>query len=542
MKKDGFEGFLFSSTSTPHWFDCISELNNSEKNINFDNVSSSYILLKETNDSIYTITGGYGHYYIKDYVEKGFGLNLIPKLVESHDSIVKRVVEDRLTGNRISDSRINRYSTTLDNESNFASMYKELEIEIDNTTLSELGVELEDEEKENDKSIRITNKDSVCIKRPLSIKELSNTLDSLDKIYKKDMNFSLNAFKPVKTEGYKSSEILDSIIEKMVGDDYGSFNFEIIGDDVVKYHNNIKFCFSLEERGIKVEQPYIITWDNLVSELKNQNFKINKTSLKELFKNGRLITYDEGGKNTLDSSLINCLNGFYTWNEKDKTFYLLNGRWYVIDEKYKKVFNQKFKNIYETSKIQTEKIISKYPSLKKNYTKIKGRVTEEKYNKKFKCEEDIIYAHTIYPDTSEKIEIADLIFFDDEKKILYLLCAKSEFGASGCRDLYGQIQISADYIERFFINRVNSSIENYYDNLNNKRKEKCDDEELPITKEEFKTLFNEKICYIAGFVNGISTNTNSLFCKIMTDNINNLIKDKEFEFVLMDLKFEEKVN
>ena len=112
----------FQALVPPPWFNCISELNNTEKNINFDNVSSSYILLKQTNNSIYAITGGYGHNYIKEDIEKGFGLNLIPKLVESQDSIVKRVVEDRLTGNRISDSRINRYSTTLDNESNFASM------------------------------------------------------------------------------------------------------------------------------------------------------------------------------------------------------------------------------------------------------------------------------------------------------------------------------------------------------------------------------------------------------------------------------------
>lgn len=110
----------------------------------------------------------------------------------------------------------------------------------------------------------------------------------------------------------------------------------------------------------------------------------------------------------------------------------------------------------------------------------------------------------------------------------------------GCRDLYGQIQVSADYIGRFFINRVKSSIESYYDNLNNKRKEKCPKgNELSITKEEFKKYFNGEICYIAGFVNGINENTKSLPCKILTDDINNLIEDKDFHFVLMDFNFEE---
>ena len=529
----------FQALVPPPWFNCISELNNTEKNINFDNVSSSYILLKQTNNSIYAITGGYGHNYIKEDIEKGFGLNLIPKLVESQDSIVKRVVEDRLTGNRISDSRINRYSTTLDNESNFASIYKELEIEIGNATLSELGVELEKGEIEKDKSIRINNKDSICIKRSLSIKELTNTLNSLDKIYKKDMNFSLNAFKPVKSEDYKNSEILGSIIDKMIEEDYDSFNFEIIGENVVKYHNNIKFCFSLEKRNFKFEPESIITWDNLLSELKNQNFKKNKTSLNELFKKGRIITYDESGKNTLNSSLINCLSGFYTWDEKDKTFYLLNGRWYIIDNKYEEIFNENFKKIYECSKTQTDEIIKKFPSLKENRLKIKENVTECDYNEEFKYEKDIIYAHTIYPDNSKKIEIADLIFYDKEDKILYLLCAKKDFNAGGCRDLYGQIEISADYIEKFFINRVESKIETYYTNLDNKRKEKCDHSELPMQKEEFKKYFNGKICYIALFVNRINENTNSLFSKIMTTNIKKFVNEKGFKFILMDLNFEE---
>ena len=544
MKKDGFEGFLFASTSTPSWFDCINELNNTEKNINFDNVSSSYILLKETKNSIYGITGGYGHNYIKEHIEKGFGLNLIPKLVKSNESIVKKVVEDRLTGNTISDSRINRNSTTLDNESNFATMYKELEIEIDNFTLSELGVELEEEEKEKDKSVRINNKDSICIKKSLSIKELGNALNSLDEIYEKDMNFSLNAFKSVKTENYKDSKILDSIIDKIVKKECESFNFEIIGEDIVKYYNNTKFCFSLKERNFYFNQDSVLTWANLLSKLKNENFKINKTSLNELFKKGKLIAYNENGENTLYSPLINCLNGFYIWDEEDKTFYLLNGRWYVIEDKYEEIINENFKKIYDASKIQAEKIISNYPSLKNKMVKLKEekdeKVNEDNYNKKFICEKNIIYAHKSYPNNAKRIEIADLIFYDNKEEILYLLCAKTEFDGAGCRDLYGQIETSADYIERIFINRSESLIEKYYDNLNKIRKEECDDKELKISKEEFKKYFYGDICYIAGFVNGINENTKSLFSKIMTNNINNSMKEKRFGLILMDLNFEEK--
>lgn len=458
---------------------------------------------------------------------------------------MKKVVEDRLSGNRISDSRINRNSTTLDNESNFATMYKELEIEVDNDIISELGIELEEKEIKKDKWTRITNKDSICIKKPLSIKELNNTLDSLDKIYKKDMNFQLNAFKPVKKEGWKNSKILESIIDKMIEENYDSLNFEIVGEDIVKYYNNIKFCYSLKERNFYIPKESVITWDDLISELNNQNYKMNKTSVKDLFKKGRLITFDENGEKTLDSSLINCLNGFYICNEQDKTFYLLNGRWYVIEDKYNEIFNENFIKICDNSKIRAEKIISKYPSLKENWFKSEkkgqGKVTENNYNKEFKCEKNIICAHTSYPDNSKKIEIADLIFYDEKEKMLYLLCAKTDFSGAGCRDLYGQIEISADYIEKFFINRVESSIGNYYENLNQKRKEKCN-EELPITKEDFKNYFNGDICYIAGFVNGIRENTKSLFSKIMTDNINNLIKEKRFEFILMDLNFENKKN
>ena len=46
-------------------------------------------------------------------------------------------------------------------------------------------------------------------------------------------------------------------------------------------------------------------------------------------------------------------------------------------------------------------------------------------------------------------------------------------------------------------------------------------------KEMLKKIFQRKIYYIAGFVYGINENTNSFFSKIMSDNINNLIKIKD---------------
>lgn len=111
---------------------------------------------------------------------------------------------------------------------------------------------------------------------------------------------------------------------------------------------------------------------------------------------------------------------------------MLNGRWYIIDNEYEEIVNEKFKRIYNTSKRQKEDIISKFPSLKTNWLNIKkeGRkVPEDDFNKAFKCEKDIICAHRIYPKGAKQIEIADLIFYDDDKKILYLLCAKKKFDA-----------------------------------------------------------------------------------------------------------------
>jgi len=78
----------------------------------------SYVLLKESsNHMIYAISGGQGYHHLKGYYEKNYGLNLIPKLINNTDEVVRNIIENRLYDNQIYNHRVNRRATSLNVES-----------------------------------------------------------------------------------------------------------------------------------------------------------------------------------------------------------------------------------------------------------------------------------------------------------------------------------------------------------------------------------------------------------------------------------------
>ncbi len=93
-----------------------------------------------------------GSVYIKKYIEMYFGLYLVPKLVEKSNPVVKRILENSITGNRASVQYANRDVTSFLTEENMGSIYKEMNIEIDGKLAKEIGITLEENEdtdKEN---------------------------------------------------------------------------------------------------------------------------------------------------------------------------------------------------------------------------------------------------------------------------------------------------------------------------------------------------------------------------------------------------------
>lgn len=574
LNRYNFKGFLFSYKTSPDWINLIIDLliddfnkNGSDKDINENELKSneeiddnetfelsnsniSYILIKtllvEDTDkkakgitllkrNMYAITGGRGYVIISEFIEKNFGLNLVPRLIKTEDKVIRKVVEDRLMGNRIYTSRRNKSNTDLNFETDFSNVYRELEFSADEDILLKLGVIDSNKDKVNK---NIISKDSFKISTSLNIGELNTLIERLDEISKEDAMFPLNYFTPANKKGFKNADIknlfttliYNSLTDKNLEDEE-KFNFEIVGQNIAEYPMNSKFELESELMPIDpIEKP--IKWEMIIDNLDDE--ELSEEYVENLFYKSYLITYDEDSNETQNIELINCLDGFLK-DENDELFFLRNGTWYIFNESFSKIINNQFKKIYNFSNDYVlNNIINNYGILKEkweDYTDENGNnvpPSESEYNSEFKGEDSVIYADKCLVNN---IEIADLIIQEENK--LYLFCLKQKFSGSGCRDLYGQIKASHQLVQSKLKYDIENSLTEYYNDLT--KEERRNTINLNLFKRSFEKT---QIYFIAGFLENLKINTKSNYAKILSINMNNELKDNGFEFIIMDFKFD----
>lgn len=228
--------------------------------------------------NMYAITGGRGYLIISEFIEKNFGLNLVPRLIKTEDKVIRKVVEDRLMGNRIYTSRRNKSNTDLNFETDFSNVYRELEFSADEDILLKLGVI--DSNKDNVNK-NIISKDSFKVSTSLNIGELNTLIERLDEISKEDAMFPLNYFTPANKIGFKNMDIknlftkliYNSLTDNNVKDEE-KFNFEIVGQNIAEYPMNSKFELESELMPIgPIEKP--IKWEMIIDNLMMKNSQKN---------------------------------------------------------------------------------------------------------------------------------------------------------------------------------------------------------------------------------------------------------------------------
>lgn len=527
INKDGYKGIIYSNESDPSWIKCIHELmTESLKKKYQKNNNMSYVLLKESsNKTVYAISGGQGYHHLKGYYEKNYGLNLIPKLINNTDSVVRNIIENRLYDNQIYNHRVNRRATSLNVESDFTNLYKELGLVLDVEILTELG--LIDNEHFNDdlEHIRFTNKDFVFVEKSLTFKNLEYVFDWLDSVNENRPNFELNSFIEVSgAENHKPSELLELLISSILDENTNNYDLEIVGEDIVKYLSNDKYSIKCNEIGINIPSDTELTWNKVVEHLKEKSL-FNKDSLELTLKQSTLSA-SKNGIITLNSELIKCLD-CKLYDENDNTdYFLLDGKWYYIDDTFEEIITEKFTDIYEESLEFSNELVDKYDSLKDNWTGL-DKKNETNYNASFEDDSDITLIH---PLRSENIEIADMIIYDKINNKSYFICIKDDFGYPGCRDVYGQIKGSYNYIKNDF-SKNNEKINAYYTRIAKKNTK------MPLTEDEFKKAMNGEICYIAGFFDNFRENP-TLPIKILTNDIYQKLNRLNIEFHIMRFKFD----
>ena len=118
----GFKGVVFKTYHYPSWHGMIDNM--MTEKIDLSNSHISYILsyLKENN--MFLLTGGLGSNYISEFTQKNYGLYLLPKIMKETSPVVKSILENRMSGNRLSSKHSNRNGTTINTENDMSSIFR----------------------------------------------------------------------------------------------------------------------------------------------------------------------------------------------------------------------------------------------------------------------------------------------------------------------------------------------------------------------------------------------------------------------------------
>ena len=521
IKVDGFVGVIYRTINTPDWDGMITNLFrqiNDKVDFDLENINVSYILFYPIKESIYAMTAGYGNHLIKNYIERSWGLYLMPKILGDDEGVIREVKENNLYGNALAVSKANRYTTNLLFEKKMSAVFRELSLEVDDEVAKIFGIS--DEKKKRKTSVLL--KDSLNLRKSIDIKRLKNVLSEIYEIEKKKDRYSMGYFLSANKNGISNTDLFEALQECIMNNELDKF--ELIGDDYQKYCVDAEEYIITDERGSDYYTSDVpITFEELI-EFITEDRKLSRNYISTVMRKWRIQTKDSSGNTLLfPISIFNALQGFVEFGKKEIPCFLMQGEWYCLNTKYISILDEDFKRRVDMNHELVKDIKAKYNLV----SKLK---TEDSYNDSFFSSEKVIVAHKSLMDS---FEIADLLFWDE--KTLYIMCNKMRFDASGTRDLTNQIWASANYLQARLNSRErNGFLMGYYTQIS-ARYEK-EGQELLIEEEKFVNLFERHIVFIAGYMSGYSLKSKSHYAKYLDVDSYKKISDMGYDYLTMNIQ------
>ena len=521
----GFRGVVYRTEAQPKWRTLIEnmsaymEIESGKQDVSWIvNTNVSYILFHECNEQIYAVTGGYGHNLIKEYIERNWGLYLVTKFVKKDDAIIRELRENYLFGNTSALSKANRNNTNFVVEKEISAIYNEVFIELDKDGIAKLGVNVD--KKKNKTGVQL--KDSLYIRKSMSIKELEDLISQINILESKEDNFSLSYFIPIRKCEITSAPLKKQLIENLFNKKFD--NVQLIGDDYINYcvTSDEYYLFDESENAFYVSED-MITIESIFERLADENIKITKGFLEELLMTWKIGTkIKDGGYCIEPVRIYDAIQGFVEEESSKMPYYIFQGQWYSMDKKYEQILDDEFKDLFNSWEEKAKEI-------KERFKLIKEKESEDKYNNSFYENSNMIVAHTAL---ISNYEIADLLFWDDNN--LYVMCNKGNFDAAGSRDLMNQIRVSSTYFQtqmkaenrEEFVGKLYETIKNKYDTKGKK---------LCVSLDEFSAIMEKNYFYIAGYMRGYKDTSNSSYAKCLTLDFYREMTNKGWNCIVMGL-------
>lgn len=532
----GFCGVIFKTTHEPAWQSVArimldnNEYPEEQKAVfsaaTLTNTNVSYVFFYICNGAVYAITGGYGSNYISKFTDKNYGLYLLPKVIKRDNPVVKSLTQNNLLGNQTASQRTNKNTTSINIEQDMSSVFRQLSIEADRDLAELFGV-LFDEDESASKKITILNKDSIVIRRSMSLVDLKCLIQQLNSLEAIEDQFALNYLVPATKKSIKNADLLEKLVSDILSGDNTSFI--VAGDDYTRFYTGVdRYLLTDETTGevlINKEEPILFS-DIVAVFPRAKDGSLTKTGIKTALKKWTISGQDNSGQPVLfPLCILDSIQGYIEYGEKNTPCYLFNGSWYVFDEKFGDSLSREYLELYKQNQPNANSLIEEF-------TLSSNSGTEEAYNQSLYRNAYVMVAHTVLVDN---VEIADAIFWNEDT--LFLMHNKGKFNGIGARDVVNQVLTSAEYFQR---NRALHSRESFFEMYFEKIRSKYSSKKLtpPFTKEQFV----EKMCnlpnvhYVIGYVDGFKDNSRTTYAKYLTIDVTKKLAAKGYRCTIVTTK------
>ena len=474
--ENGFDLYLFyrkHRKTAPDWKAFFK--NNIEEGEVFHtepvNMNESFVFFLYCRDSkkLYAVAGGYGAFTIQKYIKDDFGIEILVRIINGKgEKVLRHAKEFGVTGGIVGMAKYFRQHYNFYENQNFGNIYREISASIDKDIARDLGISTEETKQ-------CIAKNSFKINQSISYHEMIGVVGKLNSIIQRDENFSVNDIKLIDV---KKEEALVKNLEKNILDEIWNNrndvslleeSLDFIHKDFENFLLASKFKFAREQYE---DNLTLFVW--IMGRMRD----FPKRDYLKNIKKQSLSSYDsESDPFSPDSSVLTQDTIFnhliYEVSYDEKSYFLINGKYYQITNGFKNTLNESCKNF----------ILENYDNgLDKEW----NTGTEGEYNILYKGEANTVVLDTVTP---ENIEPCDVLKYDDQ--YVYLYHVKKGFNGS-MRDLTNQVLLASSrilediksdksYLKSVFLKM--QRMDNYKDQVD--------------SEEAFLSIFKDrKLCFI----------------------------------------------
>lgn len=433
LNKQDFGDFIVNLYSlskyySPTWLKLLSPIiNKNDLILKSKNKIFSFIGFISYKKRIYAIAGGYGSFEIEQFTKSDFGLEIIVKLFDRENRVIKSIQQRGVTGIVLGQTRYYRGDQRFSDENQFGQIFKQVQAELDSHHLiHSFGFSKDDLRKENSGCIA---KSSFKINKAIDFDELLNLIKKIDDILGKPENFTLN--KVIHLRGKRFEKLTGELEEEMykqIFDDYKAGqipDFEICNSNFEQYLTAENYVIELNNKD-SIKFDHRPEWPNIIKEIKNKKAIVEDDYFQ--FKHSvllrKLVAYDAFNNKITNDTIFNHLNGEVIY--KGNSFFHIDKSWYRIDSTFIDDLNNQcsamLKDAWDTT-------IIKY--------KFDTTKDEDVFNQLFLNQPGALVLDTITP---ENIECCDILFYDHTN--ITFVHVKKGF-SNTMRDLAAQVSIAA---------------------------------------------------------------------------------------------------